>query len=119
MISELKRIFRVGTYENGTFKVLGIGVKRTKVGITIDQNLYNSSISQIDRKKGRSLRENDELSQKEKDLKIVEGQMMQAASQTWPDVLFDVYRISNTEKSLKVKLLFKVNKSLLKLKLLC
>ena len=56
VISELKRIFKVGIHENGTFKFLGFGVKQTKNGITIDQKLYASSISPIDIKKGRFLR---------------------------------------------------------------
>ena len=41
-------------------------MRQTKDGITIDQNLYISSISPIGKKKGRSLRKNDELSQKKK-----------------------------------------------------
>ena len=41
---------------------------------------------------------------------------MCVATQTWPDVSFNVSRMSNTGKSPKVKLLFKVNKSLQKLK---
>ena len=43
--------------------------------------------------------------------------MMWVATQTQPDVSFDVCRMSNTGKYLKVKLLFKANKSLLILQL--
>ena len=56
VIVELKKIFRFGIHESGTFKFWGLGVKQTKDGITIHQNLYVSSISPIDIKKGRSLR---------------------------------------------------------------
>ena len=117
VISELKKTFKVGTHESGTFKFLGLGVKQTKDGIMIDQNLYVSSISPIDIKKGRSLRKNDELSQEEKtELKRLTGQMMWVSTQTRPDVSFDVCQMSNTGKSPKVKLLFEANKSLQKLK---
>ena len=56
MISELKRIFKARTHENGTFKFWGLGVKQIKDGIAIDKNLYASSISEINIKKGRSSR---------------------------------------------------------------
>ena len=44
VISELKRIFKVGTHENGTFKFWGFSVKQTKNGITIDQDLHTLTI---------------------------------------------------------------------------
>ena len=66
VIAELKNIFKVGIYESGTFKFLELGVRQTKDGITINQNIHVPSISPIDIKKGRSLRKNDELSQEEK-----------------------------------------------------
>ncbi|GAB1599998.1 hypothetical protein Ahia01_000277300 [Argonauta hians] len=117
VISELKKMFKVGTHENGTFKFMGLAVKQTVNGIIVNQDKYVSSISPIDIKKGRSLRKNDELSQEEKtDLKRLTGQMMWVSTQTRPDVSFDVCRMSNTGKSPKVKLLFEANKSLLKLK---
>ena len=94
-----------------------LDVKQTNYGITIDQTLYALSISPIEIKKARSLRKNDKLNQEEKtDLKRLAGQMMCVATQNRPDVLFDVYRISKTRKYSKVTLLFKANKSQLKLK---
>ena len=115
VISELKRIFNVGTHENGTLEFLGLGVKQSKDGITIDQNLNTSSISSIDIKKGKSLK-NDVTSRGEDRSKKLTGLMMWVATQTQPDVSFDVCRMNNTRKSLMGKLLFKANKSLLKLK---
>ena len=56
VIAKLKK-----TYESGTFRFWELGIKQTQDGITIEQNLYVSSI--IDIKKGRSLRKNHELSQ--------------------------------------------------------
>ena len=41
---------------------------------------------------------------------------MWVANQTWPDVSFNVCRMSNTEKYLKVRLLFETNKFLLEWK---
>ena len=61
VIAELKKY--IGTHESGTFKFLQLTDKRW---IIIDQNLNVSFISPIDIKKGRSLRKNVELSQKEK-----------------------------------------------------
>lgn len=115
VIRELKKIFKIGKHESGTFKFLGLNVKQTKNRIIIDQNLYASAISPIDIKKGRSLRKNDELSRDEKtELKRLTGQMMWVSTQTRPDGL--MCRMSNIGKSPKVKLLFEANKSLKKLK---
>lgn len=117
MIGELKKIFKIGKHESGTFKFWGFNVKQTKNGIIIDQNLYASAISPIDIKKGRSLRKNDELSRDEKtELKRLTSQMMWVSTQTQLDVSFDVCRMSNIGKSPKVKFLFEANKSLIKLK---
>ena len=93
MISELKRKFKFRILENGPFQFLRLGVKQMKDGITIDQNLYASSISTIDIKKGRFLRKKiHKLSQEKKtDLKKkLAGQMIWVATPTQPDVSFDV-----------------------------
>ena len=82
VISRLKRIFKVRRHENGTFKFLGFGVQQTKDGIIIHQNLYASSISPIDIKKGRSLGKNDALSKEKTDLKRPTNQMIWGATQT-------------------------------------
>ena len=39
LITELKKMFKVGMQESGTSKFLGLDVRQTKDGITIDQNL--------------------------------------------------------------------------------
>ena len=73
----LSQNWKVGMHESGTFKFFGWGVRQTKDRITIDQNLYVSSISPKDIKKGSSLRKIDELSQEEKkELKRPTGEMM-------------------------------------------
>ena len=59
-------MFKVGTHENETFKSLGLPIRQTKDGITINKNQHVSLISPIYIKKGRSWRKNDELSQEEK-----------------------------------------------------
>ena len=41
-IAELEKIFQVWMHESGTPKFWGLGVRQTKDGITIDQNLYVS-----------------------------------------------------------------------------
>ena len=117
VISEYKRIIKVGTHENGSFKFFRLGTKQTKDGVTIHQNLYASSISLKDNER-KVLKKNDELSQEEKTDKKLTGWSNDEGSHsdsTWC-IIFDVCRIHNTGKSSKVKLLFKANKSLLKLK---
>ena len=49
-------------HESGTFKFCGLHIRQIKDEITINHNLYVSSLSPIDIKKGRPLRKNDVLS---------------------------------------------------------
>ena len=95
-------------YGSRMFQLLGLGVRQTKDGIIINQNLYVSSISSIDIKKGSSLRKNKEKTE----LRRLTGQMIWLSTQTQPDVAFDVCQMSNTGKFPKVKFFFKVNKTL-------
>ena len=115
--NEITGLKKIRTHERRTFEIFGLGFRQIKDGITIDQNLYVSFISPIDVKKLRSLRKNDKLSQEQKiELKRLTGQMMWVSTQTQTEVVFDVCWMSNTRKFLKVKLFFKANKALQKLK---
>ena len=80
VISELKKISKVGTHKNGTFKFLGLCVNQTKDGIAIDQNLYTSSISLMDIKKWRSLRKKWVESREGRSKKRLADQMMWVAT---------------------------------------
>ena len=51
VIADFEKIFKFGLLESGTFKCWGLGVRQTKYGIIIDQNLYVSCIYPIDKKK--------------------------------------------------------------------
>ena len=53
VIAVLKEKFKVGTHESGTFKYLGLNVNQSKNGITVDQDLYASSMFPIEIKKDR------------------------------------------------------------------
>lgn len=117
VIATLKEKFKVGSHESGTFKYVGLNVNQQENGITVEQDLYVSSISPIEISKGRILRKNDELNEEEKhELKRLAGQMMWVSTQTRPDIAFDVCKMSNTGKHPKVKALFEANKALSKLK---
>ena len=118
VIEVLKAEFNVGSHEYGSsFKYLGLEISQTKGKIQINQNLYKSTISPIEISKSRALRKDDELSKEEKkEMRRLSGQMNWVASQTRPDVSYDVCRISNIGKHPKVKMLIEANKSLTKLK---
>ena len=117
VVSVLKKRLKVGSHETKTFKFLGLNVRQNQNGITVDQDLYTSSISEIFIKKERLMRKNDELNDIEKsELKRLSGQMLWVTTQTRPDLAFDVGKISNAGKHPKVKLLSEANKVLIKLK---
>ena len=117
IISTLKKKFLVGTHEYGTFKYLGLNVIQSETGITLDQNLYTSTIQPIEINKDRASIKDLELNQAEKrELKRLSGQMMWVTTQTRPDVSYDVCSISNIGKKPRMKKIIEANKVLAKLK---
>ena len=116
-VMKIKHQLKVGTHEFGTFKFLGLNVTQTKAGIQVDQNAYVSDLKQIEVKKERALRKDDEASAKEKkELKRLAGQMLWVTTQTRPEMMYDACKVSNVGKHPKVNNLVEANLALQKLK---
>ena len=115
VIVELKKIFRFGIHESGTFKFLGLGVKQNKRG-----NYYPpKSVCFIyipNRYKERKVFEKWCGQEEKTESKRLTDQIMWLSTQTWLDVAFDMCQLSTTGKFPKVKLLFESNKEQQKLK---
>ena len=116
-IMKIKQLLKVGTHEFGTFKFLGLNVCQTKAGIRVDQNAYVSELKQIEVKKERAIRKDDEVTAKEKkELKRLAGQLLWVTTQTRPEMMYDACKVSNVGKHPKVNNLVEANLALQKLK---
>ena len=100
-----------------SFKYLGLDVTQDPTGIKILQDNYINSILPVTYPKCRGSSDTAELTRDEVlQLKRLSGQMNWVASQTRPDLSYDVCVISNLGKQPKIKLMKAANRSLKKLK---
>ena len=77
VIEQLKSIFKVGLYANGSFKYVGLNVIQSDTGILVNQELYIPNVKEIELKQNRRYKKADELNEEEKaELKRLSGQMM-------------------------------------------
>ena len=92
VIEQLKSIFRVGLYANGSFKYVGLNVIQSDTGILVNQELYIPTVKEIELKQNRGYKKADELNEEEKvELNGLSGQMIWVTSQTCPDLSFETY----------------------------
>ena len=106
VIGNLRNTFLVGKEEMQCFQYLGIQLKQSLMGISIDQYHYIDSLKEIDHLSGSDLNSSIELDDNLKDeLRSKVGQLLWVANQTRPDISFDV---SSTAVSLKTSSLSEV-----------
>ena len=117
VIKQLKIIFKVGLYANGSFKYVGLNVIQSDTGILVNQELYALTVKEIELKQNHGYKKADELSEEEKaKLKRLSGQMFWVTSQTRPDLSFETCIMSNAGKHSTVKTIHEANKTVRKLK---
>ena len=121
VINPLREAFVIGSEYSRAFKYLGLDLKQTKDHqILLDQNLYLTSINEIQINKDRLNLKNSPLTYEElKDYQILIGQLGWVASQTRPDLSFDVCDLSRKVKHTAVNDLLRANKVLKKAKSEC
>ena len=66
VIEQLKSIFKVGLYANGSFKYVGLNVIQSDTGILVNQELYIPNVKEIELKQNRWYKKADELNEEEK-----------------------------------------------------
>ena len=65
VIEQLKSIFKVGLYANGSFKYVGLLIQ-SDTGILVNQELYVLTVKEIELKQNRGYKKADELNKEEK-----------------------------------------------------
>ena len=115
IINKICETFRISTLLRDNFPFLGLQIRQSPEGITVDQYAYSNDLNYIDihnqGDKNRILDAN-ELSAFE----TVIGQLTWLANQTRPDISFETCQLSAAKKNATVKDLLYANKTIKKIK---
>ena len=117
VIKPLKTKFKISSESQKAFKYIGLNVKQYMNLITLDQVDYIQTIKSIDINNERKKNKDCSLTVEETDdLRSAIGQLGWVASNTRPDLAFDVCYLSGRLKNPTIKELLMVNKVISKAK---
>ena len=117
IIDRLCKLFLIGNNESKAFKYIGLNIESDGEKATnIDQLDYIASVKAIPVSKARVNNKNSDLSEQEKaSYRSLVGQLNWIATQTRPDIAFEVCELSSMFKTATVAELLRLNKLVLKL----
>ena len=111
VIDVLKGEFCIGSTASSTFKYIGLEVGTTGRGITVGQHSYAGLLAPLKLGCRRSAAKSSELSDNEKkEFRALIGQLSWIATQTRPDIAFDVCELSGHCKDATVGDVVRLNK---------
>ena len=118
VMSKLEKLFLIGSEERNCFRYLGVTIEQKKDGIMINQDNYiKHGLQEMKMVKSYEDRRNDEVSQKERtNYRSVVGQLNWVATQTRPDVAYDVCELSTAFGRTTVGDVIRANKAVMKVK---
>ncbi|XP_057302644.1 uncharacterized protein LOC130636814 [Hydractinia symbiolongicarpus] len=117
IMSQLIKTYKVGKIEETNFKYIGINISQDGGNITMDQKQYVECIQEIQISNKRSTRKRDELNDDVlHELRSAIGQLNWIATQTRPDLAFDVLELNVSIKNGRVEHLLVANKVIKKMK---
>ena len=112
----VKRTFEVGKEDEGCFKYIGLNIQQKENLTTLDQQKFIESLNDIPINIKRMTRKFDDANEKEQQFfRAAVGQINWLASQSRPDIAFDVLEMSMQANKPKVMHLIKVNRLIKKL----
>ncbi|XP_018008572.1 uncharacterized protein LOC108666247 [Hyalella azteca] len=112
VINSLKDKFLIGTTSHGSFKYIGVHLERDSAGgIGLSQDDYVRSLEEVKLEEKHKRSRSDVLSEMEKrDYRALVGQLNWIATQTRPDISFDVCELSSVFDKARVDDLIRANK---------
>ena len=117
VIVKLKQTFQISTEETTMFKYLGVHLKRTNNGIYATQQKYTEGLQELEIQPTRFKEKDSPINDDEREmLRSVIGKLSWLATQTRPDLSYDVCELSTNLKNGTVELLMKANKVIKKAK---
>ena len=109
--------FQVGSQGIDCFKYIGLEIAHHEQFISLAQNGYSNTVSEIPINVSRRMHKNDMINTaEEKQLRTLIGQLNWIASQTRPDLSYDVLQLSVKVNKATVETLILANKIVRKLK---
>ena len=109
-IEEIRHKFVVGSEFNAPFKYVGLNVDRTNEGIIIDQSNYIQRIEEV-KIENRNERSRPLNPDEQREYRGLCGQLNWVASQTRPDLSFEVCRLSTSLNGATVDDMIQANKT--------
>ena len=112
IINELKDRLQVGSTDSGQFKYIGLNLTTTGDGnITVDQHQYCATLCPMKLSKTRTMMKTSDLSEEEKaEYRALVGQLNWIATQTRPDISFDIGELSTSTSKARVLDAIRLNK---------
>ena len=118
VIDKIRGIFKISSENSTLFKYVGLDIQQCEDGIYVSQNKYAGEIDEIDISESRLSNPNQPINEEEKSsLRSVIGQLNWLATQTRPDLAYDVCDLSTSLKDGSVSLLTQANRIVKKSKL--
>lgn len=117
VIMKLREVFKISKEDVGVFKYLGTEIQQSEMGICVSQRKYLEKLQEIEIKPDRRAVKETPVSESEREeLRSVIGKLNWLATQTRPDLSYDVCELSTSQKNATVELLMKTNKVIKKAK---
>ena len=111
VIEKLKSKFLIGSSASQSFKYVGLNIESTSEGILVDQLQYAKGLQPICVSRVRAMNKGSELSEEEKaEYRAILGQLNWIATNTRPDIAFDVCELSVSLKEATMTDLLRLNK---------
>ena len=113
VIKKLSNLFLIGSVESGAFKYVGLNIQYQSQGhgLSVDQIQYASSLEPVSVSRKRANEKSSDLSEEERaEYRSTVGQLNWIATQTRPDIAFDVCELSVSYPCATVGDLLRLNK---------
>ena len=117
VVKKVCEIYKVGSKGTDIFRYIGLEISTNQTETTLSQQRYIDSIKEIPISSAQKLRKHDKVtSEEEKLLRTAIGQLNWVATQTRPDISYDVLELSMITNRATVDHLLQANKVIRKLK---